>query len=119
VRAQGLERGFGVAARDKGLSCRFLPTQLRASQGASFEPPVISFGRWNLPERSKQPDSAQLLRKYIWGSRGYFGSDSRKPFRPITEEIRMIISRHISLDSAGGITRAHSHNPGGAQTPRG
>jgi hypothetical protein len=60
----------------------------------------------------------QLLRRDIWGSRGYSGSDQRKPFRPSTEEARAHISRQIALDSDGGITRAHSQCLGGAQPPR-
>jgi len=108
-----------VAAQDRGVSYRFLLTQFRASQGASFEPPVISFWRWNVPERNKQPDSAQRLRKHIWSSKGYSGADTRKPFQPITQEARTIVSSHTSSVSANGIIRAHSHNPRGGQTPRG
>jgi hypothetical protein len=59
------------------------------------------------------------LRRDVWGSRGLFGSDQRKPFRPSTEEARAHISRQISVDSVGGITRAHSQSLGGAQPPRG
>jgi hypothetical protein len=108
-----------VATRDIGVSYRFLLTQLRASQGASFDPLVINFLRWNLPEPSKQSVRVQLLRKHIWGSRGYSGADLRKPFQPITQEAKLIVSSHTLSDFAGGITREHSHIPGGAQTPRG
>ena len=43
----------------------------------------------------------------------------RNPLQPITKETRMIVLSYTSSDSAGGITRAHSLIPGGAQTPRG
>jgi hypothetical protein len=43
----------------------------------------------------------------------------RKPSRPITEEARTIVLSYTSSNFVGGITRAHSHNLGGVQTPRG
>jgi hypothetical protein len=119
VRAQGFERQFCVAGRDQSRSRHILPTQLRGSQGASFEPSVIRFRRRNPPVRIIQPGSAQHLGRYIGGSRELTGSDPGKPFRPITEEARALILRQVSSDSDGGIIRAHCQSPGGAQTPRG
>jgi hypothetical protein len=42
---------------------------------------------------SRQPGSAQLLRKDIWVSREFSGSDLGKPFQPSTKEARAHILR--------------------------
>jgi len=114
-----VREGFCVVARDQRLSCIFLLTQLRTRQGASFEPPVITLWRWNLSVHSRQPESAQLLRRDIWGFRGSFRSNSRKPSRLSIALARVHISRYIATDFVNGITRAHSLSPGGAQPPKG
>jgi hypothetical protein len=79
VRAQGFERQFCVVGRDRSRSRHILPTQLRGSQGASFEPSSIIFRQRNLLVRISQPGSAHHLGRYIGGSRELTGSDPGKP----------------------------------------
>jgi hypothetical protein len=53
-------------AVDRGPDCRSIPTQWRASQGASIEPVFIRFRRWNLAERPIQLFRAHACRTDIW-----------------------------------------------------
>jgi hypothetical protein len=54
------------SAVDRGPDCRSIPTQWRASQGASIEPVFIRFRRWNLAERPIQLFRAHACRTDIW-----------------------------------------------------
>ena len=54
------------AAIDLCLDCSFVPTHWRSSQGASIEPFIIRFRRWNLADRSIQPFWAQSFWTDVW-----------------------------------------------------
>jgi hypothetical protein len=54
------------SAVDRGPDCRSIPTQWRASQGASSETVFIRFRRWNLAERPIQLFRAHACRTDIW-----------------------------------------------------
>jgi hypothetical protein len=118
MRAQGFERQFCVVGRYQSRSRHILPTQLRGSQGASFEH-QSSNSDIVPPMRISQPRSAQHLGRYIEISREFTESDLGKPSRSITNEARALILRQVSFNSDGGIIRAHCQSPGGAQPPRG
>jgi hypothetical protein len=120
-RAQGAQTGLRVwrAARDPCPDCSFIPTHLRSSQGASIEPSIIKFRRWNLADRFIQPFRAQLFRTNIWRCMQSSRVDPDKPFRPISSSGEMIVLSHIAADSVGGIFLGAFSVPGGAQTPQG
>ena len=107
------------AARDPYPDYSFLPTHLRSSQGASIEPYIIIFWRWNLADRLIQPFRAQLFRTNIWCCMQSIRADPDKSFWPISLFGETIILSHIAADFVGGILLGASSAPGGAQTPRG
>jgi hypothetical protein len=87
------------AARDPYPDCSFLPTHLRSSQGASIEPSIVRFWRWNLADRLIQPFRAQLFQIDIWCCMQSFRADPDKSFRPISLFGEMIVLSHIAADS--------------------
>jgi hypothetical protein len=107
------------AARDPYPDCSFLPNHLRSSQGASIEPSIVRFLRWNLADRLIHPFRAQLFRTDIWCCMQSFRADLDKSFRPISLFCETIVLSHIAADSIGGILWGASSAPGGAQTPQG
>ena len=105
------------AARDPYPDCNFFPTHLRSSQGASIEPFIIKFWRWNLAERIIQPFRAQLFWQYIWGCKQSIRTDPGKLFRPSSAFGETIVLSPIAVDFIDGIIWGASSVPGGAQTP--
>jgi hypothetical protein len=107
------------SAIDLCPDCSFVPTHWRSSQGASIEPSIIRFRRWNLADRFIQPFRAQLFRTDIWRCMQSSRADPDKPFRPISSSDETIVLSHIAADSVGGIFWGAFSVPGGAQTPQG
>jgi hypothetical protein len=117
-RAQASLRSWRSAI-DLCPDCSFAPSHWRSSQGASIEPSIIRFRRWNLADRFIQPFRAQLFQTDIWRCMQSSRADPDKPFRPISSSDETIVLSHIAANSVGGIFWGAFSVPGGAQTPQG
>ena len=94
-------------------------TQLRGTQGTSFELSFVWLWRRNSPGCTNFSFRAQLPKKHIQGSREFIGLEPEKPFWPTTKHSRVVSFSHTSPDSDDGITGTHQLSRRRVQTLRG